>query len=426
MNEARLEEIEKHQNPVRKHSVPAMLWKIITSYGLACVVLFLMLLLTLFGTLEQVEYGLYDTVRKYFKSWFLSDIFGHTFRYRGIGIPIPGGMLLMTVLFLNMFCGAIIRARKGLAHAGILIAHGGMLFLLFSGFVSAYFSQEGNMALYEKEEASEFESYYNWQIEILPLGESDVATEALVIPAEDIHSLKPDERRVFTSQELPFDVFVNGYYRNAIPVPTSAPIASSDQFKKSPVADNFVLLEQRPSTDAEHNLGGTYVEFQAKADAGGEGSGSTAAILWAGETSPFRFELAGKEWSARLVREKWQVPFTIRLDEFTMERHPGTGIARLYESEVTKLENGQEESIEIKMNEPLRHQGYTFFQASWGPENAGPNDRLFSVFAVVKNPADHWPLIALVIVGIGLCVHFFIKLMDFVNRSQKSLKKAAP
>jgi hypothetical protein len=71
------------------------------------------------------------------------------------------------------------------------------------------------------------------------------------------------------------------------------------------------------------------------------------------------------------------------------------------------------------MNHPLRHDGYTFFQESWGPGNAAPGDPLFSQFAVVRNPGDQGPLYACIIVSVGLLLHFIQKLLAYMRAETK-------
>jgi cytochrome c biogenesis protein ResB len=127
-----------------------------------------------------------------------------------------------------------------------------------------------------------------------------------------------------------------------------------------------------------------------------------------------------------MVKKNWTVPFTVRLNKFIFERHPGVTMARNYESRITRIEDGSERSLEIKMNEPMRYAGFTFFQESYGPANAGPNDAMYSQFAVANNPADQWPLWALVINGIGLAIHFVASLIDHTKRSRRNAAGAVP
>jgi len=89
---------------------------------------------------------------------------------------------------------------------------------------------------------------------------------------------------------------------------------------------------------------------------------------------------------------------------------------RSFESDV--LVDG-ERKVTISMNEPLRADGLVVYQASWGPQDAAPGARLFSTFAVVRNPADSLPLVACIVIALGLVFHFTRKLTRHV-RSQRS------
>ena len=82
---------------------------------------------------------------------------------------------------------------------------------------------------------------------------------------------------------------------------------------------------------------------------------------------------------------------------------------RVFKSDVlVRAEGSQPESMLIEMNAPLRRDGVIAFQSSWGPQNAGPGDRLFSVFTVVENPSDQWPLWSCIVIGIGREIHHAI------------------
>ena len=115
------------------------------------------------------------------------------------------------------------------------------------------------------------------------------------------------------------------------------------------------------------------------------------------------------------------MPFTIRLKDFRKEDHPGMNLARSFESDVVQLADGSQREVRIQMNEPLRDGGLVLFQSAWGPPSAGPNDRLYSTFSVVRNPSDHWPLYSCIVIGIGLLIAFVPKLLKFV-RAQGSAR----
>ena len=399
---------------------PYLFYRFFSSYGLAAIVLIFMTLITLFGTYYQVDHGLVAAKKKYFHSWFVNhSLFGR------FPLPLPGGLLLMSLLFVNMAIGAIIKVKKRWRGAGLLISHCGMLLLLAGGFVTWAYASDGYMALYPGMKSTRVNSYRDWQIEIMPLIEdSNTAEKAWVIPHRKLGKIGPEESETFSLPDLPFDVVVNGFYRNASPIPVSAPMSAQ---AKGPEIDGFKLMNQDLAKSAEQNLPGCYVEFKAK-----EGEEIVAAILSSHSARfdarekpmPFSFDMGGKKYAALLTKKTWGVPFEVRLDEFIFEKHPGTTMARNYESRVTRLEKDQpDKAVEIKMNEPMRYAGFTFFQESYGPPNGKPGE-MFSQFAVANNPADKWPEIACWITGIGLAIHFLIKLFEFINRSRRKRAQA--
>ncbi len=391
-----------------------LLYRFFTSFKLATVVLALMTLVTLLGTLGQVEHGLHAAKAKYFHSFFFTD------KIFGVPVFLPGGLVLMILLFVNMTLGAIVKVRKRWKGAGLLISHFGMLMLLAGGFVTWAFSTDGYMALYPGMSSNRVESYREWQLEILPLSKEGVAEKAWIYPAEYLATMESDEQRVIHAESLPFDVVINGYSHNATPIPTSAPMAAGVTGKE---IDGFKLSPQKPSKEAEQNIPGCFLEIRPR-----DGGAPVEAILWAGsyrfdpreKPMPFTFTVGDQLYGALLVKKSWTVPFTVKLDEFIFERHPGVMTARNYESRVTRLEEGQtDKALEIKMNEPMRHAGYTFFQESFGPNGSKPGDDMFSQFAVANNPADQWPLYSLLVTAFGLSVHFLIMLVNFTTRSRK-------
>ncbi len=399
---------------------PRLLYRFLTSFKLATVILILMTVVTLLGTLGQVEHGLHSAKEKYFHSFFFTD------KIFGIPVFLPGGLLLMLVLFTNMTLGALVKVRKRWKGAGLLISHFGMLMLLAGGFITWAFSTDGYMALYPGMTTNRVESYREWQLEVIPLSKEGVAEKAWIYPSELLDQIQSDEQRIIKTEALPFDVVINGYSRNATPIPVTAPMAASVTGRE---IDGYKLSPQKTSKEAEQNLPGCFVEFRPK-----DGTTPVEAILWAGsyrfdpkeKPMPFTFTVGDQLYGALLIKKSWTVPFELRLDEFVFERHPGVSMARNYESRVTRIEASEpDKALEIKMNEPMRHAGYTFFQESFGPSGSQPGDEMFSQFAVANNPADQWPLWALIINGIGLGIHFVIMLVNFTTRSRNKQAHAA-
>jgi hypothetical protein len=380
--------------------------RLLSSFGFACILLLLLLLLTYLGTLEQVEFGLYDVQKKYFESMFLMHSIGP------LQVPLPGVYLLLILLFLNLLIGGLIRLRKTWSRAGILITHIGIVVMLAAGFVKLRYSVDGHLTLYPEEQSGEFESYYEWEIAIAEVTDQEGVQE-YVIPGRDFLFLNKGQRRTFEHPDLPFQLHLVQYLRNC------RPMAKGPMFTApTPVVDGVFLDPKQPDMEAERNLAGAYVLAEEK-----QGGGKHQGILWGVNVHPWTVPIGERTWAVDLRRKRWELPFDIRLDQFTRELHPHTSTPKVFLSDVTKFEEDHSQKIKITMNEPLRHGGYTLYQASWGPQNARPGERLYSTLAVVRNPSDQWPLYSCIIIALGLLLHFVQKLMKHV-RTQNQRRSA--
>ena len=213
------------------------------------------------------------------------------------------------------------------------------------------------MALWEGESGDEFYSYYDWVVEV---GKPGAGSTLYVIEDKEFNDLGERESRTFYSDALPFDVVLSGYKRNALPRPEGGPVSGHAE-----IVDGFWLASLPDEKEAERNGAGVYVTAVDKAT--GE---ETKGILWGWSTDPFTVESGADIYTIGMDRKRWKAPFTIRLEDFTADMHAGTTMASHFESEVTKIQDGNEERIRIWMNHPLRDQGYTFFQDSWAPHRA--------------------------------------------------------
>lgn len=376
----------------------------LASYGLACVLLFFFLLLVIFGTLEQVNQGLFEVQKKYFESFFLI----HYIKLGSFSLPLPliGGYPLMGLLTVNLVLGAIIRAPKHWRQPGMLIAHGGILMLVAAAVVTWKGSIGGHMTLFEKESSSNFDDYYAWEIAITELGRPEGA-RTFTITHDQLEGMDEAETRTFTSKELPFTLTLSDWMPNANPRQL-APMLQETGF-------DGVHMEPMPlSKEAEQNLAGVTAKVTPT-----DGSAAQTNYLWGFSTGPWVVNAGGKQYGLLLRHLRYPVPFQITLDKFIRDLHPRTTMASNFESVVTKTEGNSSRKVNIRMNEPLRYKGYTFFQASWGPPNAKPGEPLYSTFAVVKNPSDQWPKYACYVIGIGLLIHFSQKLGGYIRAQNR-------
>ncbi len=396
----------------RKKSIGARVVGIVAGFPLACTCLLLLGLLTWLGTLEQVDHTLLATTKKYFN--YRTLYLFPEFNDKTVPIPLPNGFWVGLVFFFNLLLGTILRVRKSWKQVGILISHSGMLLLLLSAFVTQVWSKRGNMAIDEGETSNVAQHYTDHVIEVSETAGGSIS-RVHVIGTKHLVDLKPEDERLFRMKGLPFDVMVQNYHRNAMPHP-------EEQIDLEPgdeVIDGFVLRGLEPDKkEAERDLAGCHARIASK---GGELIGETI-LLSSACVHPATFKVEDKVYTITIRKALWTIPFDVQLDKFTHEFHPGTRRPRVFKSEITRVVKDEESEKQIKteklieMNHPMRYRGFTFFQASWGPQDDPAATEFYSVFEVVKNPADHGPLVALIITGFGLFVHFVMKLVLFIVR----------
>lgn len=261
-----------------------------------------------------------------------------------------------------------------------------------------------------KESSNEFVSYHEWEVAIFPADVARDVSERL-IPESDFSDLTDGRKRTFTAPDLPFTLELSHYLRHSRAMP-KGPMWEAE----TPIVDGYGLDALPQEKENEQNVGGLYLAVTDKAGKRHEG------LLWGFARTPLTLTIDGRPWAIDLRKKRFSVPFTIVLDDFTRELHPRTNMPKVFMSDVTKLEDGVATQHKIEMNEPLRHAGYTLFQASWGPGDARPGDRLFSTFAVVKNPSDYWPLYSCIVITVGLLLTFGQKLTAYI-RSQAPKRK---
>ncbi|MGE0192954.1 MAG: cytochrome c biogenesis protein ResB [Planctomycetota bacterium] len=367
------------------------------SFHLAVLVLVLLLVLTWFGTMAQATRTIYDVQREYFESAFVLVHAGP------VPLLLPGAYLLLAVLLVNLVLGGIVRMRKRKATLGVLVAHLGIVLLLVGSYVEHQGSDKGFVRLREGQTAESFMSHEEWEVVIAERLAGGLLREHLV-PQAQLERLVDGDRRRFTAPDLPFAVELSGWARNAR-------IAEVGEGRG---VGGLALEVLDPVTKGDQiNVPGLVASLR-------DASGTVhRALLYGLQMHPFAFEEGGRRFELDLRRRTWPLgggahPFAVRLDDFEMETHPGSGMARSFSSHVTVLEGGTARRVHIRMNEPLRHRGYTFYQASYGPpDGRGPP---WSQLAVVRNPSDRVPLIACIVIALGLALHFVRKLVVHVAR----------
>ena len=121
--------------------------------------------------------------------------------------------------------------------------------------------------------------------------------------------------------------------------------------------------------------------------------------------------------------KKLQLPFSIKLRDFILDKYPGTNSASSYASEVTLIDKERNISRDqrIYMNNILDHRGYRFFQSSFD------QDELGTVLSVNHDFWGTWISYAgYFFLTLGLFMTFFSKKSRFRELSSKLREMQAP
>lgn len=424
---------QKAKKPIR---VLSTIVNFLASMQLATFLLLALFLLTWFATLEQTVNGLKPMMDKYFnwKQLFFNPEIGRPWQDDGdvlepitIQFPMLSGFWLCVLFTLNLTLGGLIRFRKTPKKIGILLSHFSIVFLMIAAGVTKFTERRGALQIYEGQYSDAAQDYHEEVIEISELADGKV-TKVHVIDWAYLKDLRTGyrsffgivetanlEERRFRLKDLPFDLKVTNFLENALVNPAKfVPIENGER-----VIDDYYLKKLDRIKETEGHLAGAEVTVLTK-----EGEALDELILASRSLQPATITVEGRPYLLRLRKKLWPLPFRVQLDEFRVERDPGTRRAGAYESDITRLLDSEQEEVLIQMNEPMRREGWTFFQSNWGPQDVENPEEYYSVFEVVRNPADHWPLYSLLIAMAGLLGHFVYKLISFLTKINKPSKAA--
>jgi len=112
------------------------------------------------------------------------------------------------------------------------------------------------------------------------------------------------------------------------------------------------------------------------------------------------------------------IPFTIKVNDFQLDRYPGSMSPASYASEVTLIdkEEGVEMDYRIYMNNILEHRGYRFFQASYDRDEKG------TILSVNHDPGTPPSYLGYILLAIGMFWSLFSRKHRFSRLAEKAKK----
>lgn len=359
----------------------------LTSLKLAISCLALLMVLVVLCTLAQVKLGtigaVQATIRSLFVYWTPS---GTSWK-----IPVfPGGGLVGAVLLANLVCAQFMRLELSWRKAGLWLTHVGLVVFFLGEFATGFLQVEAQMPIEVGETMGHAESPR--ELELVLVDTTDPGSDQVYSVSQ---AALAREARIVEAR-LPFTLLVKRYYANSN-LGMGGGSEGTASLATMGIGPQLRVTEEPPVTaDDRVNQAAAFVEILA-----GDASLGTWLVS-NGLGSPQGFSHKGRTYRLALRPRRYYLPFSLTLKEFRHEVYPGTDIPRHFSS-LVRLEDpprGESRDVLISMNQPLRHRGKAFYQASFGKD-----DRL-SILQVVENPGWLMPYAAFFLLGAGLLVHF--------------------
>ncbi|WP_372946784.1 cytochrome c biogenesis protein CcsA [Mariniphaga sp.] len=131
---------------------------------------------------------------------------------------------------------------------------------------------------------------------------------------------------------------------------------------------------------------------------------------------PFTTIIDGTEVSVSFGSKKIELPFSIYLTDFQLERYPGSNSPSSYASEVILKDGATEKPFRIFMNNILKYQGYRFFQSSYDTDEKG---------TILSVNSDAWGTSITYFGYLIMAIGFVLTLFNRNSRFMKLIKASA-
>ncbi len=350
----------------------------------------LLMILTFWGTLYQVEHGLFAAQEKFFSAWFVwvFDV-----------IPFPGAKLVLGLLMFNLLGYMVNVLAFQALRPGILLIHAGLLIMLIGGAITHYYAEESFLSLWEGESSNVSSGYHEWE---LAVWKSDGVIR-------DVHAIDTrgiDAGDVLAFEPTPITVDVEQYHGNARAYQTkegTTPFLTALNISRIESAP----LNKEPTMNVPAGI------FTVSAP----GMEPQKILLFGDDVAPLIIPVGEEEYSIGLRHRRSPMPLLIKLIDFKKQTHPGTEVARSFSSLVEVTADGITRQLTISMNKPLRHRGFTLYQQSY---RVMPDGRESSTFAVTRNVGRLLPYVSTAMVVIGMIVHFVAMMIKHARKQSKA------
>ncbi|MGV3607966.1 MAG: cytochrome c biogenesis protein CcsA [Planctomycetaceae bacterium] len=361
--------------------------------------------------------------------------------------PQPEATRILWQIIIATFGSLILYAGCYLVfvkRAGIVLLHAGVGILMANELIVNRYAVEWQVSLEEGQTSNYLRDIRTTELAIVVPGQ-DGEDHEVVIPRSLIeanHSLNKQLAKEGKDlvplkspvlDKLPFQVSVVEYYKNAELTP-----ASTKEEQKLILATAGMALEQGDIVIPQRAMTGTDMDKGVDMAAAylrvtdkktGKDLGTyLLAQLSAEQASPERYAekvaVDGKTYEFYLRFARSYRDFEVSLVDVRKDDYLGTDTVRNYSSDivVSRKELAKPASFHIRMNDPLRYDGLTFYQSGY---NRMQNGKELTTLAVVSNQGWMIPYVACMIISVAMLGHFAQMLLAFLQKLGREDKKNA-
>ena len=198
-----------------------------------------------------------------------------------------------------------------------------------------------------------------------------------------------------------------GSYEKGVPVILKqSQILSLDELKIIPQRFSFSGLLKPSGVDpSRQETGQNAFIFQLS-----EGNKPVAVTLWSREDQPLAtgaFNLGDKNIEVFYGSKLITLPYSLKLNDFILERYPGSNSPSGYKSDVVLIDKAAniDKSYLIFMNNILKYKGYRFYQSSFDKDEMG------TILSVSHD------LIGMLVTYTGYALLFLFIILSIINKN---------
>ncbi len=392
----------------------------LASLKLTITLIAMSILLVYAGTWAQIDNGIWTVQKKYFHSlWLWIDF--QTFFPRpqagqsGIpfGFPFPGGYTLGALMLINLLAAHAVRFKFTLKRSGIILIHVGLILLIVGELLTSVFAVESQMMIDEGSTA--FYSQDTRFGELAVIDPSASADSDLVVAFPESKLLPGATIRHVL---VPFDITIDEFFQNSqILGPMQAPPGMTG--KATAGFGKGIVVAPEPRVSGTEGGSVDTASAYVTLSAGGHELGKylLSEFFDGGQ----ELQVGDKTYLISLRFQRHYKPYSMQLLKFSHDRYLGTEIPKNFSSRIRLVDpsSGVDREVLIRMNEPLRYAGETYYQASFKPDDKT------TVLQVVRNPAWTMPYIACVVGAAGMLIHFGMMLVASLRKRSTRQANAA-